>query len=372
MNKLTHPKNESEEAVMMKAEEFKVDSYFLSENNLMWLKGDLAGLEEQFVEIINNVPGYKPTIFELCNIYEARGEREKLRQMIDYALKRFPDDPMFLIMDALWRFRANEIPAARTTLEKLAVTGFNVPIVMKTLGDIYMAQKMGGPAIEVYKKCVEKYDGFPEVHLELVRLYYQSADFLNALLELKHIPEDKKTLELKKIEGVCNYYREDYKSALAVFTDILKHHPDDILSLMYAGDICLRFEKNYKAEFYWESALKLTPETLEDRASLAKIYLFISDYEQAAKLVDINIRQLPEHYVSLFVLGLIAVCEDKFHSAAVNWNIVYTKSPGIFDFEFELIKKSLKDNKIKEFVYKVTEPEYNEMCECIKMRCDMK
>ncbi len=371
MNKFTHPKNESEEAAMMNAEEFKLDCYFLSENNLMWLKGDLSSLEEQFIEIINNVPAYKPTIFELCNIYQARGERDKLRQMIDYALKRFPDDVMFLVMDALWRFGANEVAAALAILEKLAVK-VNAPIVMKTLGDIYMAQKMIIPAIEAYKKCVEKYDGFPEVHLELVRLYYQAADFLNVILELKHIPEDQKTLELKKIEGVCDYYREDYKAALAVFTDILKHHPNDIFSLLYAGDICLRFEKNYKAEFYWESALKLTPETLEDRACLAKIHLFTNDYEQAVKLADINIRQVPDHYVSLFILGLIAVCEDKFHSAAVNWNIVYTKKPEIFDFEFELIKKSLKDNKIKEFIYKVNEPEYKDMCERIKVRCDIK
>jgi predicted Zn-dependent protease len=287
-------------------------------------------------------------------------------------MKKFPYDEMFLMTDALLRFRSNEITAARYTLEKLVTNGVEAPLVLKTLGDIYLALKLKAEAVASYKKCVEKFGGYPEIHVELVRLYYETADFLNAILELKHIPEDEKTLELKKIEGVCNYYREDYKAALSVFTDILSRHPADVLSLMYAGDISLRFEKNYKAEFYWEAALKIEPETLEERAYLSRIHLFTSDYEHALKLIETNLLKLPDHYLSIFTAGLINICEDKLHPGAANWNRVFNEKRDLFMFEFELIKKSLKENKMKELVYKLAEPEYKPICDYIKERCDIK
>ena len=113
---LTHPRSESEEAALHKTEEYKLDSYFLCSNNQKWLQNKLADLEQDFIEIINNVPDYYPTILELCNIYHETGNRPKFREMLNYALKKFPEDDIFLIMNAEYHYENNDFAAARRAL----------------------------------------------------------------------------------------------------------------------------------------------------------------------------------------------------------------------------------------------------------------
>lgn len=371
MNVPLHPKNEADEAAIMKTEEYKLDSYFLGANSRGWMSGDLAALEEELVEVVNNVPDYYPVIFELCNIYRERGDGDNYRQMLEYALKKHPGDDMILMMRAAELFSRNEVQQARAILEKLATAGVEAPLVMRGLGDIYLALRMPGEAIRAYTKSYAKYDAWPEVHVTLVRLYYESADFVNALLELKYVSAGERTLELQKIEGVCNYYRGDHKAALAIFSDIAARHPGDIMSLMFAGDICLRFEKNYKAEFYWDAALRADPATPEDRAYIARIRLFICEYDEAARLCEYNLRQTPDHWLSLFTLGLVELCEDKFHNAAASWSRVLAGSREIFEFEFAVIRVSLNPNRLREFVFKVAAPEYSALCDFIRERCEI-
>lgn len=368
----THPRNEDEEARIIASEEFKIDSYFLTQNNLLWLEGRLEELEPECVEIINNVPAYYPTVSELCSLYESRKDSEKFTQMIEYARKHFPGDERFAIMEARFLFAGGDVNGASKILENLASKGCEAPLVLKLLGQVRLSRRMRAEAVEAFQKCLKKYDGYPEVRIDLMRLHYESGNFLDALVESRMIPEGIKNLETKKIEGACLYYKEDFKKALALFTEIYKHHPDDIFVLMYLGDICFRFGKNYLAEYYWSQALAQNPKTLEERAYIARIHLFINEYDQALKVVDSSLKQEPGHYLSIFTMGLIGLCEDKFHQAAENWRRVFEEKRDTFVFEFEMIKKTLKPNKLKEFIFKVVEPEYKPLCDHIKERCSIK
>ncbi len=368
---LTHPRSESEEAALHKTEEYKLDSYFLYSNNQKWLRNELTELEQDFIEIINNVPDYYPTILELCNIYHETGNRAKFREMLNYALKKFPDDDLFLIMNAEYHYENNDFAGARRALESLAARGIKPPRVMKLLGCVYLNFKEKTLAIESFKNYLRERGGDAALRLEVIRMFFETGDFINTLLELKDIPELDKNAELKKIEAVCFYYKEDYKKALSIFTSIYRHYSDDIFTLMYLGDICFRLKKNYRAEYYWERALKIEPATAEERAYIAKIYLFISEYDQAVKLIDYNFKKIPNHYLSIFTMGLINLCEDKYHLAASHWLKVFREKYDLFVFEFELTKKTLKPERLKEFISKLTEAEYAVLCDYIKERCDL-
>ncbi|EKD69074.1 MAG: hypothetical protein ACD_47C00272G0001 [uncultured bacterium] len=369
---LTHPRNEREEAALQKTEEYKLDSYFLSVNNQKWLQNKLMDLERDFVEIINNVPAYYPTVLELCNIYRETGNRAKYREMLNYALKKFPQDDILAIMDAEFHYAANDFAAARKALITLTARGVRVPRVMKLLGGVYLNFKEKALAIESFKEYLRDSGGDVALRLEVIRMFFEAGDFINTLLELKEIPEREKNAELRKIEAVCLYYKEDYKKSLAVFTSIYRHYSDDIFTLMYLGDICFRLKKNYRAEYYWERALKIEPKTPEERAYAAKIHLFISEYDQAVKLVDYNFKKIANHYLSIFTMGLINLCEDKYHLAATHWLKVFREKRDLFAFEFELTKKSLKPERINEFLSRLTEGEYADLCIYIKERCDLR
>lgn len=368
----THPRGEREEAALHRTEEYKLDSYFLSENNRKWLGGGLDELEQDCVEIINNVPDYYPTVFELCNIYKARGNRSRYREMLDYALKKFPRDDVFEIMDAEYHFDSKDFAAARRALTALASRGVRAPIVMKLLGGVHLNFKEKNLAIESFKEYLRESGGDISLRIEIVRMFFESGDFINTLLELKEIPEREMNAELKKIEAVCLYYKEDFKKALSVFTSLYRHFSDDIFTLMYLGDICFRLKKNYRAEYYWERALKIEPRTPEDRAYAARINLFISEYEQAVRLVDYNFKKVPNHYLSIFTMGLINLCEDKYHLAASHWLKVFREKRDMFRFEFELTRKTLKPERISEFLTRLSEAEYSEMCAYIRERCDIR
>ncbi len=370
---LTHPRNPSEEAALQKTEEYKLDAYFLVINNRRWLRGELDALERDFIEIINNVSDYYPTILELCNIYQAAGNAAKHREMLDYALKLFPDDDIFMIMNAEYYYNSKNFSAARRELSSLIARGIKPPRVLKLLGGVYLNFKEKALAIETFKEYL-KSAGRDDIELrtEIVRLYFESGDFINTMLELKEISHLEKNAELKKIEAVCFYYKEDYKKALAAFTSIYRHYNDDIFTLMFLGDICLRLQKNYRAEYYWERALKIEPRTFEEHAYAARINLFINEYERAIKLIDYNFKKTENHYLSIFTMGLINLCEDKFHLAASHWLKVFKQKYDLFSFEFELTRKSLKSERLCEFVSKITEAQYNGLREYIKERCDIK
>jgi len=367
-----HPASESEEAAILKTEEYKLDSYFLSVNAHKRLYKKFDELEQDFIEIINNVPAYYPTIFELCNLYGETGNRYKYKEMLDYAIKKFPHDEFFLIMNARYHYDSKDFASARKALEALASDGVRPPIVMKLLGNVYLNFKQKTPAIEVFRQYLSEIGEDREIRMELIRLYFESGDFINAMLELKHIAEKERDAELKKIEAICYYYKEDYKKSLELFSSIYRHFSDDIFTLMYLGDICFRLKKNYRGEYYWERALKIDPKSAEERAYLARINLFINEYERAYAFIDFNFKKFPNHYLSIFMMGLICLCEDKYHLAAAHWLKVYAQKRDMFIFEFEMIKKTLKLERIKEFVVKVSEAEYNELRDYIKQRCDIK
>ncbi len=369
---LTHPRSEIEEAALYKTEEFKIDSYFLSVNNKKWLFEEFNDLEEDFIEIINNVPDYYPTILELCNVYRKIEKSSKYREMLDYALKIYPGDEIFLIMDAEYHYDSKNFAAARKALTALNARGIKPPKVMKLLGGVYLNFKEKTLAIETFKEYFKSSGGDASLRLEVIRMFFESGDFINTLLELKDVAPCDKNAELKKIEAVCLYYKEDYKKALSVFTSIYRHYSDDIFTLMYLGDICLRLKKNYRAEYYWERALKLEPKTPEERAYAARINLFINEYGQAVKLIDYNFKKTANHYLSIFTMGLINLCEDKFHLAASHWSRVFKEKNDLFNFEFELTKKSLKTERVIEFISKVSQDEYSGLCAHIKDRCDIR
>ncbi len=369
---LTHPRNETEEAALHRTEEFKIDSYFLSVNNQKWLSEEFNDLEEDFIEIINNVPDYYPTILELCNIYRKTENFSKYRQMLDYALKIYPEDEFFLIMNAEYYYDMKNFAAARKELTALTARGIKPPKVMKLLGGVYLNFKEKNLAIESFKEYLKSSGGDASLRREVVRMFFESGDFINTLLELKDLAPCDKNAEMKKIEAVCLYYKEDYKKALGVFTSIYRHYSEDIFTLMYLGDICLRLKKNYRAEYYWERALKIEPKTPEERAYAARINLFINEYEQAIKLIDYNFKKTANHYLSIFTMGLINLCEDKFHLAAAHWLRVYKEKHDLFNFEFELTKKTLKPERVGEFISKISEAEYSGLCAHIKERCDIR
>lgn len=367
------PKNQSEEKLITKLEEYKLDKYFLRENNKKWLNNQLNDLEEDLIEIIKNTKNYYPALLELCNLYKSYNF-EQYRDLLDYSLKLYPNDEIFLILDAEYYYKTNNLSKAKELLLNLTFKKINSPYIFKLLGNIYLNSNEKQLAIETFYEYLKLLPNDFEIRKILIRLLFEKSDFLNALLELKKIPSNLINLEFKKIEAICYYYKEDYKTALKNFLILFKNNKNDVFALMFLGDIYLRFQKTYQAELYWQKALSVKSNSLEDNAYLAKIYLFMNNYNKSKELISQNLENISNHYLSIFVLGLINLCENKFDDAFLAWNKVYNEMKNTFCFEFELIKKTLKNEKIKEFLdyFKNDETKKNiELFEYIKGRCNL-
>ncbi len=363
----THPKNEAEETEIMKSDDYKLDSYFLMTRNKFWLSGELKELEEECIEIINNVPDYFPAFLELCTIYLHKNDFAKFFETAEYALKKFPDNDQILMLKCEVLYGQKKYAEFEEIILKLDKSLLDSIQITRMLGEIMVSKKMKAEAAAQYCSCLKKYDD-PVIRESLIKLYYSQGEFLSALNELKSFTDEAKSYDLKKIEAVCLYYKEDFKKSLQIFTELLKAAAEDIFCLMYAGDLSFRFNKNFKAETYWDKALKMQPQTPEDRAYIARIYLFISDYQQASSLIEFNLKENAAHSLSLMTRGLISICEDKFEKAADDWAKVIKNDKDNFNLEFDIIRKSLKNSKLIELCEKAQKAEYSQLTNFIRQK----
>jgi len=87
----------------------------------------------------------------------------------------------------------------------------------------------------------------------------ESGQYKEAQRDIRQLLAIQDNADLKGYLGLTYYYLENPDSALIVFDEIIKQHPENIQTYLYAGSICLEEEAYDAAIHYINLGLKIEP-----------------------------------------------------------------------------------------------------------------
>lgn len=99
--------------------------------------------------------------------------------------------------------------------------------------------------------------------VELLRwrlsLLMESQKFKEAQFDIHQLLSIEDDPDLQGYLGLTYYYLENIDSALIIFDQIIKQHPDYVQTYLYAGSICLEEESYNVSLFYINKGLQIEP-----------------------------------------------------------------------------------------------------------------
>jgi len=136
---------------------------------------------------------------------------------------------------------------------------------------------------------------------------------------------------------------KNYKSEVAMWTNILRHNPDSIDAHMILNEIYTEKGETDRAEFHdnellraykkqFEREVQLYPNRKEVHYNLGTIYAQQGDYERAKAEFEHEIRINPDHVEAHFNLGNVFLARSEPDKAVEEYNRAIQIPPEKFDY----------------------------------------
>ncbi|HNW82321.1 MAG TPA: hypothetical protein PKG52_05445 [bacterium] len=200
-------------------------------------------------------------IFEALVDSHFRNNKDYLNHLKKLA-SEYPDEPMFFLFagDIARKFNPEKaLEIHRDILFRPSTTGKLRALVLKHIGEDYLALRQYSKAISVLKDSVKTADS-PEARFLMSRVYEKEKNYVNALEEIDRFvsltEEKESTLPLKMISKAVIYYyqknsMEDYKYWLEYYIKRTSSEPEKNLAHM---KLMLLKEKPKKSISYLQTA----------------------------------------------------------------------------------------------------------------------
>jgi tetratricopeptide (TPR) repeat protein len=188
-----------------------------------------------------------------------------------------------------------------------------------------------------------------EVRIRLAKLTYYIGEFDQCLKYLKDVNPLKKDTTLYRIDGICNFFKENFKESSKLLESVIMVEPNDVYALYFLGDIEERSGRTWKSDNYLSKIVSRSRYSTDERALAALAFLILNETSRADQYISINLREEPNHHFSIFVNGIIKLTEKKFHRCYESFKRLFEDDSYLLKREFKLIRKSLKKRLMDEF-----------------------
>ena len=139
--------------------------------------------------------------------------------------------------------------------------------------------------------------------------------------------------------GQAKFQAGDFAGALAAFSAVLKQSPRDVTALVLRGSTYQKLGKLAEAEADLRAALRVDPKLPNAflvRAELAAILTDGKRPKEAAEILEQLVRERPDHFDSLYNLGLAREAQNDMAAAAAVYARAVRSKPADVDARLRL------------------------------------
>jgi tetratricopeptide (TPR) repeat protein len=238
--------------------------------------GQIRSAVAEFEEAVRRNPDDVNSRRILARFYTARirdGQQNRMNQeMLKSALEQYtkisekaPQDlENWLMLGRLQKLAQNSSDAEKAYKKALEIDPENED-ALTGLAMVYSGLGDNTSAAQMLKKVADKNPNLRTL-AELAAAYEQMRDYkLAAEAYKKALELNKENTDLKRAYGQALFSADDLAAAQAVFEEILKEEPNDLLSNLRLSQIFLRKREYPKARDFALKARQLDPNNLEIR-----------------------------------------------------------------------------------------------------------
>ena len=314
-------------------------------------KNEIPEICEDFEEVLKYFPNHKLTLSELASIYKS-DNKEKSEEKLLKLISLYPENYEYSL-NLLFLYEENEWDDKKeieSIVEKLDSVNYSTPKFFEWKANRCLKKGDVINTAAFLKKYLSLYPYDKEVHIRVAKLYYLMGEFVLAQKYLSKINPIKKTSTLYRIEGICNFFMENYKEALKILESVILIEPNDVYALYFLGDIEERRRRSWKSDHYFSKIVSRSSYSIDEMAITALSFLVLNETNRAEQYIQINLQKSPDHIFSQFINGIIMLSQKKFHKCYESLLQVYKYDYFLLRREFRLIKKSLKSKLVEEFI----------------------
>ncbi|MDY6824848.1 MAG: tetratricopeptide repeat protein [Thermodesulfobacteriota bacterium] len=255
-------------------------------------KGDLEQAKSAFARAVEISPGNINARIRLANIYLEQGEIEKARQLNREVFSLLHEN--FNVEVVLGSASLQDAPCQSISLES-----------SESLFDVASGNPFGAFRMERLEGLKKKYDRMIE-NFEAVLAENPSLIGVFESIILMHMVNEEYDAALSK----CDRQAAILKNA----PDIPKAQSDSLLAAVYnlKGGICLVTGERDRAEFFFQKAIRLAPNSLKPYYALARLYLAEKNLDKAISQYQALLENNPEKAGPHMMLGVLYKMKDDF------------------------------------------------------------
>ncbi len=207
-------------------------------------------------------------------------------------------------------------------------------IIFAFTGCIYTKSidKSSRNSLESVSGYNEKYYYFTRAQLELKNGNIdQALDYMT-----KALKSEPDSLYLKREIAFLYVEKEDYNSAMEIFSEITEKDPNNIEALIMLGRI-KQAQKSYEEAIpAYRKVLELDPKQHDIYLLLGGLFIEKNDASSALNIFNKMIHYFPDSYAAYFFLGKIYMDQGNTHDAEKRFYKALKLKPDLLEPKFEL------------------------------------
>lgn len=237
--------------------------------------GDIEAAEERYVQSLELDPTYVPSMNQLTDIYQGRGDWMKAAKMMVQAEASTANmlEKTRLLHEAgmIYLEKLEDAETAKALLAQTVALDPEHVGAAEPLAELYFAEERFDDLDPIMDMLVRKSEGKDNKSLNL--LYYMAANTAERLgnaeksLKLYKDAYDADSTHLPTLKGMANllYHQEQWDRSFKIYQTILVHHREDqsdeeITDIFFKlGNVKLKLGDRKKALNMYEKALEVDP-----------------------------------------------------------------------------------------------------------------
>ncbi len=239
-------------------------------------QGDVAQVLIQFASTrIDDAQGSADLKTTLASAYAAKGERENALEMVQAALKDWPQYTPAALLQARLLGTGGDVPAALALLDGLVQRDSKNVAALTLKGDIQrFAQHDPAAALASYQAAASAVPGSVTAHAAIIAILMERRDIDGARKQWALLKAQRPDHpETRFYEAQFAFLDKDYAKTRDLVAPVVKAFPNDARALQLAGSAELQLNALGQAESYLSQAVKVAPRLLAPRQLLAQLHL---------------------------------------------------------------------------------------------------
>ena len=291
-------------------------------------------------QALDAAPDYLDAIMLKASLLNQQGKTPDALAVLKGGLVKHPDNAGIIIVMAQIHAAQDEKMEATALLEKLVEENPGNVTYIDTLVSYLAMNDQEERAENVLRKAIEKAPVSTDVKLALIRYLVKTNQTDKAFSEIKaYIDADMENSQLRLALAGLYAANSENDNAVSEYTkliDELGTKPDALKARVQLASLMARLGKHDKAKELLAEGLKENPNDNDGLLLRGKLAMVDKDYPQAISSLRAVLRDQPESFEALNLLGKAHLANNETQLAAEQFDKAVLVSPDPQRYRYEL------------------------------------